>query len=301
MKKISSFLTECLPWLIVGFVAMLCFTFILTGTKAEDGSITLDGQPAEIEEYTTAFIEDANAVLFRIMNEDKPTDDTAKADEPTGKGFYTTIEDVLGRRLADGNNDNGNGWQCSRYTGWLATGQWSYSSTHPDYGPVNGKDVATWLVNNYGYKYIDEPVAGAIGSGGFSTLYGHTAMYLYSTGANTAMVNDANYVPLTVSTHNMNIDGWVWVVPGSYEPEPTPEPTPTPMPSGNTVTYSYVPGDTFGQVLLNLGLSDGSHLWGAGGDVEYYTRQLVEQKVLDRRGNVLLYTPFTLKRRNINI
>ena len=112
------------------------------------------------------------------------------------------------------------------------------------------------------------------------------------------MVNDANWVPLTVSTHNMNIDGWVWVVPGDYspDPEPTPTPDPTPSPSGN-ITYSYVPGDTFGRVLMRLGLSDGSHLWGAGGDVEYYTRQLVEQDVLDRRGNVLLYTPFTLKRK----
>ena len=84
--------------------------------------------------------------------------------------------------------------------------------------------------------------------------------------------------------------------PKTYEePEPTP-PTPTPAPSSE-VTYSYVPGNTFGQVLLDLGLSDGTHLWGAGGDVEYYTRQLVEQNVLDYRGNVLLYTPFTLTRK----
>lgn len=85
---------------------------------------------------------------------------------------------------------------------------------------------------------------------------------------------------------------------GGYRPKAyiKPEPTPTPTPS-DKITYSYVPGDTFGQVLLDLGLSDGSHLWGAGGDVEYYTRQLVEQNVLDRRGNVLLYTPFTLTKK----
>ena len=293
-KRLNKWLINNLPWLILLGVAILCVLFLTLGTKAEDGSITLDGQNAKIEESTETWIESQREALARIMNQDQPTDEaTITANEAEGKGFYTTIDEVLGRRLADGNNDNGNGWQCSRYSAWLGTGQWSYSSSHPDYGPVNGKDIAAWLVNYYGYKYIDQPVAGAIGSGGFNTLYGHTAMYLYSTGSNTAMVNDANYVPLTVSTHNMNIDGWVWVVPGSYNPTPEPTPTPTPTPTGD-ITYSYVPGDTFGQVLLNLGISDGAHLWGAGGDVEYYTQQLIDQNVLDRRGNVLLYTPFTL-------
>lgn len=65
----------------------------------------------------------------------------------------------------------------------------------------------------------------------------------------------------------------------------------------DVVTYTYKPGDTFGQVLLNLGLSDGSHLWGSGGDVEYYTQQLIDQNMLDARGNVKLGIPFKLRRR----
>lgn len=298
-KKLNKWLVNNLPGLVLLGVAILCVLFVVFGTKAEDGSITLDGQNAKIEESTEQWIESQREALARVMNQDQPTDEaTIEANEGEGKGFYTTIDEVLGRRLADGNNDNGNGWQCSRYTGWLATGQWSYSSAHPDYGPVNGKDIAAWLVKYYGYKYTDQPVAGAIGSGGFNTLYGHTAMFLYSTGSNTAMVNDANYVPLTVATHNMNIDGWVWVVPGNYTPTPTPEPTPTPSPTpSGEITYSYVPGDSFGRVLLKLGLSDGSNLWGAGGDVEYYTQQLINQNMLDRRGNVLLYTPFTLTKK----
>lgn len=262
--KVKKFVIDNLPILIVVFVSFLCAAFMFFGTRSENGSITLDGQDAKIEEYTETFIENANDALYRIMNQDRPTDDIVEAenDEPMGQGFYTTIEDVIGRRLADGNNDGGNGWQCSRYTGWLATGKWSYSSVHPDYGPVNGKDMATWLVKNYGYKYIDQPIKGAIGSGGFNTLYGHTAMYLYSTGEHTAMVNDANYVPLTVSTHNMNIDGWVWVVPGSYNPSPEPEPAPTPTPepqpeptpSDNTdmscKTINVQKGDTMGAIML---------------------------------------------------
>ena len=298
MARIINWLTKYLPALVVGFVALLCTIFIILGQPTENGGRTLDGKNAKIEESTTEWIESQREALARIMNRDAPTDAATIAEnatEATGKGFTTTIDDVLGRRLPDGNNDNGNGWQCSRYTAWLGTGQWSYSSAHPDYGPVNGKDVAKYLVDYYGFKYTDQPVAGAIGSGGFNTLYGHTVMYLYATGVNTAMVNDANYVPLTVSTHNMNIEGYVWVVPGNYEP--TPEPTPTPTPESDTVSYSYVPGDSFGRVLIKLGLDEGN-LWGENGTVRYYTNQLVEQNVLDRRGNVLLYTPFTLRRRS---
>lgn len=299
MKKITNILIDFLPIIIIFFVAILCTVFIAVGQPTENGGRTLDGKNAQIDESTKDWIESQREALARIMNQDAPTDAETIAEnakEATGKGFSTTIDDILSRRLPDGNNDNGNGWQCSRYTGWLATGQWSYSSSHPDYGPVNGKDIAAWLVKYYGFKYIDQPVEGAIGSGGFNTLYGHTAMFLYSTGSNTAMVNDANYVPLTVATHNMNIDGWVWVVPGDYNPTPTPPtPTPTPQP-GDKITYSYVPGDSFGNVLIKLGLDEGN-LWGASGTVRYYTNQLIEQGALTERGYVRLNFPFTLTRR----
>lgn len=191
--------------------------------SGENLPISVQGLGGDTEEYLEA--------MNRIMNLDQPSIEESPENFNTGLGFYTTIDAVIGRRLNNGNNDDGKGWQCSRYTAWLGTGQWSYNYQHPDYGPVNGKDVAQWLVDYYGYKYIDEPVEGAIGSGGFNTRYGHTVMYLYSTGENTAMVNDANFVPLTVATHNMNIEGWVWVVPGSYQPKPTPTPEPTPEPA----------------------------------------------------------------------
>ena len=300
-NRTKKFIMDNLAICIVCSVALLCAIFLFAGTRSENGSVTLDGQDAKIEEYTEKFIEDANAALYRIMNEDRPTDETVEAenDEPTGQGFYTTIEEVIGRRKPDGFNDNGIGLQCSKYTAYLGTGKMEYSVAHPDYGPVNGKDVAAWLVKNYGYKYLDQPVEGAIGSGGFNTLYGHTAMYLYSTGAHTAMVNDANFVPLTVSTHNMNIDGWVWVVPGNYEPKPqpvppTPEPEPTPEPTPTKgITYTYVKGDYFSKVLVELGLDEG-RLWGEQGTVAYYTKQLIEQNMLDVTGNVKIGVPFTL-------
>ena len=300
MKKINKFIVNNLHWLIVLSVAVLCALFIILGSQSENGYITLNGKDAKIQDYTEKFIEDSNAALYRLMNEDAPTDEATIEEysdgfSEQGLGGSVTLETVIGRRKPDGFNDDGKGLQCSKYTAYLATGRMEYSTAHPDYGPVNGKDVAAWLVNNFGWKYIDEPVTGAIGSGGFNTRYGHTAMFLYWISDGVAMVNDANYTPLTVATHPMNTSGWVWVVPGDYTPDPEPTPVPTPTPSG-IIKYSYVPGDYFSGVLVKLGL-DENNLWGEDGTVRYYTRQLVEQNVLDNNGNVLLYTPFTLTRR----
>lgn len=302
MSKVKNKFFNNLHWFIVGGVAILCALFLFFGHTDEKGYVTLTGGEVTITETTKKFIEDSQAALYRIMNEDAPTDEAtieANNEDEVGLGFYTTIDDILNRRLPDGDTDGGRGWQCSKYTAYLATGKREYSAAHPDYGPVNGKDVAAYLVKNYGFKYVDQPVAGAIGSGGFNTLYGHTVMFLYSTGTNTAMVNDANYSPLAVATHNMNISDYVWVVPGNYNPQPTPTPTPTPTPvnpdhrSGDKLSYTYVKGDYFSKVLVSLGLDEGN-LWGANGTVRYYTSQLIEQNMLDSRGNVFIGVPFTL-------
>ena len=75
------------------------------------------------------------------------------------------------------------------------------------------------------------------------------------------------------------------------EPEPTPEPTPEP----NKVWYTYKQGDTFGQVLKNLGLDEGN-LWGDNGTVKYYTDQLwaTQPNVFDANGNIKIGVPFYL-------
>ena len=72
-------------------------------------------------------------------------------------------------------------------------------------------------------------------------------MYLYATGTDTAMVSDANYSPLKVATHNMNISGYKWVVPGDYTPQPTPEPIPEPVASCDVINV--VKGDTLGAIM----------------------------------------------------
>lgn len=291
MKKISNWLTEHIALFVWLGVAILCTLFIIFGVKSENGYITLDGKDAHIEAYTEKFIENSNDALYRIMNEEAPTDEeTVKANEEVGLGGSVTLDQVIARRLPDGDNDNGRGWQCSKYTAYLATGKREYSSTHPDYGPVNGKDIASWLVRNYGWKYTDTPVEGAIGSGGFNTQYGHTAMYLYSTGTNTAMVNDANWTPLKVATHNMNISGWVWVVPNDYTPDPEPTPTPTPAPISYD-TYTVKKGDTLGEIARKMGWYTGSKLFGDDG----YAQALADYNNIPNRG--LIYPNQVIRRK----
>lgn len=279
MTKIKDFLMNHLALWIWLDVAVLCTLFIIFGTTAEDGTITINGKPAKIEEYTEKFIEESNEALYRLMEVDAPTDEETikEYEDGVGLGGSVTLEQVIARRLPDGDNDNGKGWQCSKYTAYLATGKREYSTVHPDYGPVNGKDVAGWLVKNFGWKYIDQPVEGAIGSGGFNTKYGHTAMYLYSTGNNTAMVNDANWTPLKVATHNMNISGWVWVVPSDYQPDPEPTPEPTPEPVVNV--YTVVKGDSLGEISRKLRWYLGDNLYGDNG----YTQKLADYNNIKNR------------------
>lgn len=94
---------------------------------------------------------------------------------------------------------------------------------------------------------------------------------------------------------NINIKNLI----GYYRPKayikPTPKPEPTPAPTGD-ITYTYVKGDYFSKVLVKLGLDEGK-LWGDNGTVRFYTKQLVEQNVLDKNGNVKIGIPFTLKRK----
>lgn len=75
-------------------------------------------------------------------------------------------------------------------------------------------------------------------------------------------------------------------------PDPIPEPTPEP---DNKVYYAYKQGDTFGQVLKDLGLDEGN-LWGDDGTVKYYTDQLwaTQPDVFDANGNIKIGKEFYL-------
>ena len=65
----------------------------------------------------------------------------------------------------------------------------------------------------------------------------------------------------------------------------------------NYVTFTYEPGDTFGQKIIDLGLMSDKGLWGEDGDVAYYTRQLRDGDYLDNSGNIRIGDTIRLKRR----
>ena len=170
---------------------------------------------------------------------------------------------------------------------------------HPDYGPCDGQDMVDHLVKKLGWVRCGKQ-NGAIFA--YSAgAYGHTGMVV---DADKNIVNDANWSPLQVSTHYLNLDavGAVYACPKSIleteKPKPAPVPTnPTSTPQtapNDEVSYTYKSGDTFGQVILNLGLQTNHGLWGEDGDVAFYTNQLHEQGIY---GNIPVGTTIKLRRR----
>lgn len=81
------------------------------------------------------------------------------------------------------------------------------------------------------------------------------------------------------------------------EDSEAPKETAEPLEEEDIISYTYKPGDTFGQVIKNLGLNTDAGLWGEDGDVRFYTDQLYEQGALDDRGNIPIGTTIKLKRR----
>lgn len=224
---------------------------------------------------------------------------TSKAAEPTKEEIIEVGQgaDVnpLTRRLPDGT------WfgQCTRYAWYLGSGIKMNYAPHPDYGPCDGKAMVDFLVNKLGWVRCSKQ-NGAIFA--YSAgAYGHTGMVV---DANKNIVNDANWDPFRVSTHYLNLDavGAIYACPKSMleaeKPKPAPvstNPTSTPQTApSNEVSYTYKTGDTFGQVILNLGLQTNHGLWGEDGDVAFYTNQLHEQGIY---GNIPVGTTIKLRRR----
>ena len=110
---------------------------------------------------------------------------------------------TLTRILPDGDNDEGRGWQCSKYAYYLATGVKMNYAPHPDYGPCHGAGMVDYLITNLGWKECEKK-NGAIFCYNDAT-YGHTGVVL---DAATNLVNDANTItrPLQVDTHQIDLD-----------------------------------------------------------------------------------------------
>lgn len=334
MKKINKWLINNLPWLILFFVSLLTTVFLLVGNKADDGTITLDAKPAQISETTKEWIEEAqNEYKATIIyaSEEVPAKVVLENGEQTIK--VPTIESVDGAELPENTalSEDGQGayHDTSTYLAYYnsvglgtcinnAYGAQCFALADDFWQNYAGRALsscgtgaAKGTLNCYEYNAGDnfemiwdktqlQPGDWVVTTNG---TWGHIfmAMGYYNNGyiAGFGQNQGGGYCPKGGSATNV-VNLGLSSFGGAFRPKsyvaPEPEPTPpVPTPSGDA-TYSYVPGDYFSGVLIKLGLDEGN-LWGESGTVKYYTQQLIEQNVLDRRGNVLLYTPFTLQRR----
>ena len=154
---------------------------------------------------------------------------------------------------------------------------------------------------NYAYSHTAVESLGFKWHGGTSGLqngdwcvwtsgeFGHVAMYYNGKffGQNQGASNGAIGTPFNLMS--LSLGGCA----GYYRPNlyAEPKPAPAPNPPKKTVKYTYKKGDTFGQVILDLGLNTSHGLWGADGDVAYYTEQLHKQGIY---GNIPIGTTITL-------
>lgn len=262
--------------------------------------VKLDESQADYAGLTSDVLKTAKEIAELITPKhtvnDTQTDEKAESSEEeiaeVGQGADVN---PLTRRLPDGT------WfgQCTRYAWYLGSGIKMNYIPHPDYGPCNGSGMVDYLVNKLGWVRCDKQ-NGAIFS--YSAgAYGHTGMVV---DAANNIVNDANWVPLHVSTHYLNLDavGAIYACPKSMleaeKPKLAPvstNPTSTSQTApSNEVSYTYQDGDTFGAVILKLGLQTDNGLWGDNGDVAFYTNQLHEQGIY---GNIPVGATIKLRRR----
>ena len=76
MKKVSNFFKEYLHWFIISGSVILCILLAIFSHWSENGQYrTFDGKDAQISEATEKFIEDSKDAMWRLMNEDAPTDE----------------------------------------------------------------------------------------------------------------------------------------------------------------------------------------------------------------------------------
>lgn len=159
-----------------------------------------------------------------------------------------------------------------------------YSLVYDVYKTKTG-DIGVWGTGVYGHTCV---IAGPV-KNGYVACLGQNQGGSACPGGGAA----TNIINLSINGFLGAFHPKTYVDPTPPEPTPTPTPTPVNPRSGDVVEYSYVKGDYFSKVLVNLGLSEGN-LWGSDGTVNYYTNQLIQQNMLDGRGNVKIGIPFKL-------
>lgn len=179
--------------------------------------------------------------------------------------------------------------ECVSYCAWKIkelTGNWPKRT-----GGMNANQWVQRLAENGYSTVVDRPVAGGYYVGVTTAgPYGHVVWY-----EGDQTVSEYNYaVRGAFSVRQINLSAYTWVQIKSPATVPVPAPAVPdnkPTKKDPAIEYTYKAGDTFGQVLLDLGLSTSTTLWGDNGDVAYYTNQLHDQGIW---GNIPVGTTIKL-------
>ena len=238
---------------------------------------------------------DINGIVERLagcFTEHDEKGDTKEHDELGASCYYkvdVSTPDAFYKAVNGKGFNEGYGYQC---VAGFKEFQYSLAGTY-----VNAGGAA----KNYAYSHSALEGIGFKWHGGTSGLqngdwciwtsgtFGHVAMYYNGKffGQNQGATNPAVGTPFNLMS--LSLSGMA----GYYRPDlyVHPSPAPAPNPPKKTVSYTYKKGDTFGQVILDLGLNTSHGLWGADGDVAYYTEQLHEQGIY---GNIPIGTTIIL-------
>ncbi len=290
MKRLGKFLSDQLTSIIVILVLVLVAGLAFLASPNDDGTRTFGGEAKYGEAMEDAYcdaVKGNEAAIAGLAGIDVPQDAGSgceptdlpqmgslpyyKVNVSTPSAFYSAVN-------GKGFNE-GYGMQCvagfkqfmfalsGKYVATKTGGASGYASQQSQIEPLGFK----WHGGKAGLQDGDWGIFG----GG---QYGHVAMYYQgkwfgqNQGAANANVGNA-FNLMSIGTGNLI----GYYRPNIYVKKVTPTPVTPTNPSTNGSQSSTSPaanshtvtrGDTLGQILLNQGWSNGSKLWGAGGDAE---------------------------------
>lgn len=305
----STTLKKWLAGIIAVVVILLGGIGVVTLTSNEDGTVTVNGQfsieysqesiPAVIE--TSEGTVEVEVPTVEAVDEGQETKECGE-DEDCGRGWYvdtSSPEAFMNATIGQCVDVDGYyGSQCFDLANLFWQNYAGRSLSSCSTGAAKG--TLKCIEYNAGNEFSLVWTAADIQAGDWLVFtngqYGHIGMALGPVVNGYVALLGANQggTPCqgggsTVNIINISTAYFA----GAFRPNIYIKPTPTPTPVVTDVTYTYVKGDYFSKVLVNLGLDEGK-LWGNDGTVRYYTEQLVEQNVLDKNGNVIIGQPFTL-------
>lgn len=282
----------------------------LAGDKAK-----FDEGNAKIGEGVRAFIETitnktSKEDIEAEVEEDDPIKEYVEVpEEEAGRGgVNNTYPEPYRSRPQDSMTDPSTCYnrECVSYTAWKIaelTGKWPTRT-----GGMNAKYWVQRLAENGYTNVVAKPQNGGKYVGvSEAGQYGHVVWFEEG-----ETISEYNYsIRGGFSVRIVNPAAYKWVeikAPAAPKPAPQPEKKPEQKPApakkpeskpapkkDNSISYTYKAGDTFGQVIIDLGLRTSHSMWGPDGDVAYYTAQLNAQGI---SGNIPIGTTIKLTPRS---